>query len=208
MFQSTVFYNNYTLHFRGILTIEEIVINGLNQDLNAPIQVRSAGKKGRGVFATENIHKNSYICEYKTTKVYRKEEYQRKMKEAAANNEVSAAIEHKVGRTTLYFDTTRRMNQYGRYMNHGRKNANIKVCRPLAVRGRLRIGMYSVDEITAGDELLWDYGIPTTEMPWEGTKKFLLHPSFQMYQELSDVFPNICCFPIKLGLCFYSAVYY
>ena len=58
----------------------------------------------------------------------------------------------------------------------------------------------NVEEITTGDELLWDYGIPTTECHGKVQRIFCsciikVHPSFQMHQELSDVFAKYILFP-------------
>ena len=142
-----------------MLTIKEIVIDGLTRDLNAPVDVRNTEGKGRGVFATTTIPKHTYVCEYKTTGVYTKEQHMKRYQEMAANDEVCAVVEYKVGRSTLFFDATRRINQYDRFMNHGRKNANVKMFHSL--------GMYTVTEISPEEELLWDYGIKKTEMPWE-----------------------------------------
>lgn len=44
---------NIIIIFRA--TTEEVVIQGLSYNLDAPLEVRDAGRKGRGVFATETI---------------------------------------------------------------------------------------------------------------------------------------------------------
>ena len=155
-----------------MLTVEEIVLDGLNRDLNGPVSIRNAGIKGRGVFANSFIPRHTYVCEYKTTNIYSRTEYEKREKEMAINEETCAIIEHRVGKSTFYFDATRRYNQLGKYMNHGRKDVNVRVHRPLAIRGKLRLGMYTITDINEGDELLWDYGITRSEMPWEGCVDF------------------------------------
>lgn len=54
----------------------------------------------------------------------------------------------------------------GRYINHSR-HPNIRPYPPIFVRGKSRIGMYSLSDIRGNDELMWDYGITTGEMPWK-----------------------------------------
>lgn len=39
----------------------EKTIDGLNRDLEAPIEIRDAEEKGRGIFATEEIPSRVYI---------------------------------------------------------------------------------------------------------------------------------------------------
>ena len=57
------------MEFKEIAKRMEKIIDGLNGDLEAPIEIRDAEEKGRSVFAIPSrvyIH----VCEYKTTKVY------------------------------------------------------------------------------------------------------------------------------------------
>ena len=35
-----------------------------------------------------------------------------------------------------------------------------------------RLGIYTITDVNDGDELLWDYGITRSEMPWEGCVDF------------------------------------
>lgn len=83
--------------FRNSQTLKEKIIDGLNRDLQAPIEIRDAGEKGRGVFATEDIPSSMYICEYKTTNVYNTDEFIRKQREYETNEEIFATITFKVG---------------------------------------------------------------------------------------------------------------
>lgn len=48
----------------------EVVIQGLSYHLTAPLEIKDAGRKGRGVFAVDKIHKGTYLCEYRTSRVY------------------------------------------------------------------------------------------------------------------------------------------
>ena len=52
----------------SMLTPAEVVVQGL---LNPPpkhLEIKVAGEKGRGLFATGDIRRNSFICEYKVPK--------------------------------------------------------------------------------------------------------------------------------------------
>ena len=84
-----------------------------------------------------------YICEYKTTNVYKTAEFIPKQREYEKNHETSATISFKVGQKNYFYDATRRFNQMGRYMNHSRR-PNIRRYPPMFVRGKSRIGMYSI----------------------------------------------------------------
>lgn len=91
------------------------------------MSITHAGEKGRGVFAGTKIPKHTFVCEYKTTNVYYQKQYDKRNKEMEANDEVCLIVEYKVGMSILYFDANRRFNQYGKYMNHGRREANVKI---------------------------------------------------------------------------------
>ena len=96
------------------------------------------------------------------------------MKEYEKNNETSGSISFKVGRKTLFYDATRRYNQYGLYMNHSR-NPNARIYSPITIRGKSRLGIYSIQDVQEDEELEWDYGITTSEMPWLQSKGKSLH---------------------------------
>ena len=80
---------------------QEKIIGGLNRDLQGPIEIQDAEEKGKGVFATEDIPSRMYICEYKTTNVYKTAEFIPKQREYEINHETSATISFKVGQTKL-----------------------------------------------------------------------------------------------------------
>ena len=52
------------------LTDDEKVMQGLTTGQDAPLEVREGGICGRGVFATGEINKGSWLCEYRTTCVF------------------------------------------------------------------------------------------------------------------------------------------
>ena len=163
-----MFSHNCSLHeYRKHQTIKEKVIDGLNRDLNAPVEIRDTGNvKGRRVFALQRIERHTYICEHKTTNAYKEDKFHLKQKQYEENEETSATITFPVGRKKFYYDNTRRFNQIGWYLNHSKK-ANVKPHCAVFLRGKSRIGMYTIKDVLTDEELEWEYGISTKEMPWE-----------------------------------------
>ena len=148
----------------------EIVIDGLNRNLeklNNSLEIKHTGKdRGRGVFAIKPIMKTQYICEYKTTAVLDKKKNEELQKEYEMNDEASCTIEAKVKGKKMFFDATRHMDQFGRYINHVAKGCNVQPHPPLFVRGKWRIGFYATTNISPGEELFWDYGCRDSQIPW------------------------------------------
>ena len=58
--------------------------------MEADLEVREAGWKGRGVFAKTDIEKGTYLCEYRMTRVYHPNKY---VKEFELNGEGSYLLE-------------------------------------------------------------------------------------------------------------------
>ena len=113
---------------------------------------------GRGVFATADIPRGSWLCEYKG-EVYPIGDMEGRLREYDVNHEGCYVIStfHPVGgKRKLCFDATRRFNQLGRYVNHA-LHPNVTLCSPVHVRGKWRIGFLSIKDIH--DEIVWDYGI-------------------------------------------------
>ena len=57
------------------------------------------------------------------------------------------------------FDATRRLNQFGRYMNHTPGSMANATPVPRLLEGRLRVGFIATKYIQAGEEITWDYGV-------------------------------------------------
>ena len=150
----------YDYHFRE-LTKTEVILNGLSSGCDASLEVRQEGIAGRGVFATADIPKGSWLCEYKTTRVFNIKEKEEVVKEYEENGEGSYIVESLYTVENgghLCFDATRKYHQFGRYMNHALQ-PNACLTAPFMVRGKWRIGFVSVREINAGDEVVWDYKV-------------------------------------------------
>ena len=130
--------------------------------------------KGRGVVAVERIQKGQYVCEYRTWKVYPvgTQEEDKYSTEYELNDEGSFVIytayptSHLGER--LCFDATRRSKDMGRLINHSTKG-NIKLGKPLHLRGKWRIGFVAIRDIEIGEELTYDYGVRGEE--WMSGRK-------------------------------------
>ena len=167
------------------MTKEEVIIEGLSTGQDAPLEVQQGGIVGRGVFATEHIPKGSWLCEYKTTRVFKRSELEHVKKEYELNNEGSYIVEsaYPVGKEGhLCFDATRKYHQFGRYFNHARC-PNSVITPPFNIRGKWRVGFLAVRDIDAGDEVVWDYKVDDVE--WSGCtlKGGVINPSKKMSEK-------------------------
>ena len=119
------------------------------------------------MFASKDIPKHIFLCEYKTTKLYSKNEYTQRNFEYEMNNEICTAVEAKIEGNLHYSDATRRYIQFGRYINHSTA-PNIRPHPPIFIRGKYHLGFTSTVDIPSGDELVWDYIFRDKESPWLG----------------------------------------
>ena len=164
-----------------VVTLKEKILDGLNRNLEVPLEVVEMQDgpglfpyiisnifisfPGRGVIAKEAIPINSFVCEYKATGVYSTQQYRQREKEYLENDEIVANIEAKVNGKIMHFDATRRLNQFGRYINHSTV-PNIKPHPPLFVRGKYCVGFYSTTPIAEKEEIVWDYNDRNSQFPW------------------------------------------
>ena len=56
------------------MTPMEHAIQGLTSRKCALLEVKDCGEKGRGIFASTEIAKGNFVCEYETTAVYPRKE--------------------------------------------------------------------------------------------------------------------------------------
>ena len=132
--------------------------------------MREGGSCGRGVFATGNIAKSEWLCEYKGI-TYPRREMEKYVHEYDKNDEGCYIVtsSYPVGaKTRLCWDATRYCHQYGRYLNHAQK-PNATLTSPVYVRDKWRIGFVAASDINVGDEVVWDYGIRGGEN-WTGSR--------------------------------------
>ena len=152
------------------LTDDEKVMQGLTTGHDAPLEVWEGGICGRGVFATGEINKGSWLCEYKTTCIFPLAEKSVVEAEYDANGEGSYIIDSSFSfpqEGHLCFDATRKYDQLGRYLNHAQR-PNAKLSRPFNVRGKWRVGFLACRDIGVGDEVVWDYGVRGGD--WSGCR--------------------------------------
>ena len=151
------------------LTEQEILTSGLLGHSPSPkLEVVNFGRnKGRGVVALEPISKGTYVCEYRTYRVYPvgSPEAAELAKEYELNGEGSFVLETaypvpQLG-VCMCFDATRRYKDVGRLINHSSVGCNLKPAMPVYVRGKWRVGMIAVRDIFVGQELTYDYGVRT-----------------------------------------------
>lgn len=122
------------------------------------------------MFATASIPCGDWLCEYKGI-VSPKAQADRRVEEYKLNGEGSYTITSTYpvgGGVRLSWDATREYHQLGRYLNHAR-NPNAVLCSPLFVRGKWRIGFLACQDIREGEEVVWDYGVATSETEWAKT---------------------------------------
>ena len=149
------------------LTEQERLTEGLLGQSQVPrLKVVNFGpNKGRGIVVMEPIMMGSYVCEYKTYKVYPvgSPEETQLAREYQANDEGSYIIQtaHPVPQfgAHLCFDTTRRYRDVGRLINHSYVAPNLKLGKPLFLRGKWRVGMLAQRNVFVGQELTYDYSV-------------------------------------------------
>ena len=144
-------------------------MEGLLSDKSNPnLLVKAIPGRGRGVVATKDIPRHTYLCEYKSD-IPPFPHQQRAAKEAeyTHNGEGSYIIDVQCRNGVwLCFDATRHTRQYGRYLNRAKPPlANAESLPPFLVNGRLRVGFISLRLIKANEEVMWDYGIPHMKFP-------------------------------------------
>ena len=156
-----------TVHTCRPLTEQEILTAGLLGHNRAPhLEAVDMGPpKGRGVVAREPIHKGHYVCEYRTHRVYPvgSAEEAQLAAEYEKNGEGSyvlytAYVVPEFG-ARLCFDATRRFKDLGRLINHAPTGYNTKPGKPAYLRGKWRVGLMAVRDISEGEELTYDYGV-------------------------------------------------
>ncbi|XP_052103267.1 uncharacterized protein LOC127736722 [Mytilus californianus] len=145
-------------------TAAECMLAGLNMEdkefINSNFYVKKVRKRGRSVFAKRAFKKGDYVMEYKgICKMYTEKEFLSTQMMYESNEELSYCLEFTFQNQKYYIDATREYD-YGiaRLINHAR-NPNIKLFRPVLVEtDKLpRIAMYAATNISAGEELFWDY---------------------------------------------------
>lgn len=134
-------------------------MEGLLTKTPSAVEVVKIEGKGRGVIARDFIPKDHYICEYETSAVYPRSQMKKHEEEYTINGEGSYILEVQIDSKWMCFDATRRYDGIGRLLNHAPSQlVNCKPYNALFVRGKYRIAFITTKDVTAGEELLYDYG--------------------------------------------------
>ncbi|XP_076253877.1 N-lysine methyltransferase KMT5A-A-like [Rhynchophorus ferrugineus] len=145
--------------------LEDLIINEVEDGL----ECRYTEGKGRGVFATKDFEKGSFVVEYSGDFIslleanVREEEY--------SQNESTGCYMYyfRYNDQTFCIDATRESGKMGRLINHSRTNSNLYT-KTLLVEGLPRLVLLAKENIKRGQELLYDYGDRSRESlkhhPW------------------------------------------
>ena len=103
------------------------------------VEVRKVeGKRGVSLLLRQD-KTGSFVLKYKTHAVYKRREMKNGIKEYDENDEASYIIKTQTKEGYLCFDATRQLFTLGRLVNHS-VTPNIKLHKPLFVRGKWRLG--------------------------------------------------------------------
>lgn len=150
-----------------VLTPLEIAIQGLMSHQAPPVVIKEAPGKGRGVFATAPIRKGQYVMEYKTEKIYRREDRVEQERQYAENGEACMVFDVQTSEGWYTLDATRRFDTVGRLMNHApARVATVIPFKPLQIKEKLRLAFLAARDIETGEELTWDYGCRPEGQTW------------------------------------------
>lgn len=129
----------------------------LNSEM-APVRLASSERDGRGVFASGNIERGSFVCEYVGV-VLDQDEMNRREDAYEWRSWGSYMLAFMHDGSWHAIDATAERPEYGlaRYINHSRTRPNIRLV-AVDVGGVPRVAMIAKANIEAGDELLFDYG--------------------------------------------------
>ncbi len=123
--QNLLFYQlnflDLNINFYRPKSIKEIVLQGLQSNTTKQLEVVEVEGTGLGVVAGENILKHQFVCEYKYSLSYGREERASHEQEYAINEEGCYVLEVQLPTGKwLCLDANRNYNSFGRLINHSR----------------------------------------------------------------------------------------
>jgi len=144
-----------------------VALQGLIKNYTVPVAIKDVPPKGRGVFAAAPIKRGSFVCEYKTTKVYPRSQIAKEELQYAANNEPCMVLDVETSQGWFTLDATRKFSSIGRLLNHApARKATVKPFKALLVGKKWRVALLAARDIAKGEELVWDYGCPPEGRAW------------------------------------------
>jgi hypothetical protein len=137
---------------------EETALHRMLAGETGPIKLGTSHVHGRGVFATADMHKGDFVCEYRGVVITgeeaetRDEAYERRLWG-------SYILVFKDDGEMHAIDAVAERPEYGlaRYINHSSKKPNLRLLCAV-VGGVPRVAMLAKEEIFEGQELKFDYG--------------------------------------------------
>lgn len=105
---------------------------------DAPLVMKKGGITGRGVFATADIPKGSWLCEYKVSRMFPPSQREEVVEEYNRKKEGCYIVESMYPVPSLgkmCWDATRCYHQLGRYLNHA-LHPNAEITKPYWARGK------------------------------------------------------------------------
>ena len=159
---------SFLFAFFRALKPEEVVITGLESNKTKKLELTDDdGTRGRGVIAEEDIKAGEFVVEYKYNECYKAREKKSREKEYVTNTEGCYILEVQLpdGKGWLCLDATRNMSCWGRYINHS-ATPNLKMWKPLLMRGKWRVGFLAMRDIQKGEELTYNYGKQKNPPDW------------------------------------------
>jgi len=148
-------------------TTNEKYLNGLKEGIENSrrnVQVGYVEGRGRSGFATKDFHPGDFMCEYVGT--IRQVGSSSDDWGDACNQELNTGcycLDVTFHGKNYVIDATAEPNHPGRYINHARRNANLKMRPPVTIgeppNNQLHIGLVATRFIKSGMELFFDYGI-------------------------------------------------
>ena len=122
--------------------------------------------KGRGVLVDEDVEQGRYMFEYKAD-VYPRKERSAREREYIANGEGCYILDVLTSDGWMCLDATRKHVTVGRLLNHAPKaTATLTPSKPIFIRDKWRVGFLAARDLSAGEELTWDYSCRADGIEW------------------------------------------
>lgn len=114
----------------------------------------------------EDVKQGQYIVEYEGDVNPRKERSARE-KEYAINREGCYILDVLTADGWMCVDATRKNMTVGRLLNHAPKDVTTQTPHPpVHIDGEWRVGFVTAWDLSAGEELTWDYGCRPGGIEW------------------------------------------
>lgn len=167
----------------------EIMIDGLRHNGCKEMSLGYSKDRGRTVHAKESISKGDFVAEYKYSMSYPRKNRAEMEGEYEINGEGCYVIDIQLpGGKWVCIDATRNYWCWARYINHAvPSNANIKMFKPLLIKGKWRVGFVAIRDIRKGEELLYDYGVQPNPPTWLRRRVVRGVPSILGITSTSDI---------------------